>query len=244
MTTRYSAKALVFKKTDINESDRVFSAFTEEFGRLDINAKAIRKIASKLKGGIDIFSLSEIEFIQGKNRKTLTDTVVAERFSEVKQNIEKLQTANNIAGLLDDFIKGEEKDINIFDLIKDVFYKLNDEKLNSKKSFLVYYYFLWNLLSVLGYHPEVSKCNECSQKLNQENIYFSNKIGGAICAECASLTSDAKKINSDIVKILRLFLQKNWQIISRLRIDLTSQKIFQEVSDKYYSYVLSGTKTL
>ena len=71
MTLKYKTKALVFKKTDRNESDRVFSVFTENFGRLDIFAKAIRKNVSKLRSGIDIFFISDIEFIQGKNRKTL-----------------------------------------------------------------------------------------------------------------------------------------------------------------------------
>ena len=87
MTTRYKTRAFVFKKNDVNESDRVFSVFTDDFGRLDIFAKAIRKNVSKLRSGIDIFFFSEIEFIQGKNRKTLTDAVLKDKFNNSKLGI-------------------------------------------------------------------------------------------------------------------------------------------------------------
>lgn len=43
MTVHYKTKGFVFKKNDANESNRIFSIFTADFGRLDIFAKAIRK---------------------------------------------------------------------------------------------------------------------------------------------------------------------------------------------------------
>ncbi|OGZ91767.1 MAG: hypothetical protein A2599_01815 [Candidatus Staskawiczbacteria bacterium RIFOXYD1_FULL_39_28] len=72
MTTKHRTRGFVFKKTDVAEADRIFSVVTEDFGRLEIRGKAIRKINSKLRAGVDLFCFSEIEFIQGKNNKTLT----------------------------------------------------------------------------------------------------------------------------------------------------------------------------
>ncbi|MBU4204806.1 recombination protein O N-terminal domain-containing protein [Patescibacteria group bacterium] len=73
MALHYRTIGFVLKKNDIGEADRIFTVFTLDFGKVKISGKAIRKIASKLKGGIDVISLSEIEFIQGKAYKTLTD---------------------------------------------------------------------------------------------------------------------------------------------------------------------------
>ena len=83
MTTQYKTRAFVFKKNDRNESDRMFSVFTDEFGKLDIFAKAIRKINSKLRKDFDIFYFSDIEFVQGKNVKTLIDAARIKKFSEI-----------------------------------------------------------------------------------------------------------------------------------------------------------------
>lgn len=240
MTTRYKTRAFVFKKNDVNESDRSFSVFTDDFGRLDIYAKAIRKNISKLRSGIDIFFLSEIEFIQGKNKKTLTDAVVIEKFDNVAKDLEKFKTASRISGILDNFIKGEEKDGGIFNLLGEALRKLNEDNLNVNKCALVYIYFLWNALSVLGYRPEVQKCNACQQKLNPYNIYFSDKLGGVICNKCLGQDTLARKINSDIVKVLRLIFIRDWQVISRLKVESYSQKMLTEISENYYSYILSG----
>ncbi len=237
MTLKYKTKGFVFKKNNVNESDRIFSVFTHDFGRLDIFSKAIRKTVSKLRSGIDIFFMSEIEFIQGKNRKTLTDTAIIEKFDNIWQDLEKFKTANRIGEILDNFIKGEEKDEEIFILISEVM-----EKLNIQKPFretinqpIIFYYFLWNFFSIQGYRSEVQKCAGCHEKLNPYNIYFSGKEGGIICGNCAKSKKNCpepcRRINSDIVKILRLILSKDWQTLSKLKIEQSSQKLLSEVSE-------------
>ncbi len=235
MAIKYKSKAFVYKKSNVNEADKIFSVFTDNFGRLDIFAKAIRKINSKLRGGIDIFSLSEIEFIQGKSRKTLTDANIIKRFAAEPYSLEKNETAYKIAEVVDKYIKGQEKDSGLFNLLKESFLKLDGEELKDKKLVLVYYYFLWNALSLLGYRSEVNECARCSKKLMPSQLYFSGKHGGVICGECADKEKNepehCQKINADIVKILRIILLKDWATLSKLKIEDSTQKSLLEVSE-------------
>jgi DNA repair protein RecO (recombination protein O) len=228
MAVRYKTRGFVFKKEDRGESDRVFSIFTDDFGRLDIFAKAIRKNNSKLRGGIDNFFVSEIEFIQGKNKKTLTDAVAIKKFNTFSIDLEKFKTVNGIGEILENFIKGQEKDEKVFMLLWEVMEKINTQE---RRHPLIYYYFLWNTLSLLGYHPEVQNCASCHEKLTPYNIFFSNKCGGTICKKCLGQEDKAQEINSDVVKILRLILKKDWQIISKLKIKSDSQKLLTEISE-------------
>jgi len=246
MSVYYRTQGFIFKKKDILEADRVFSVFTYDFGRLEIFAKAIRKITSKLRGGIEIFSFSEIEFIQGKNRKTLTDTIAIEKFKNIMQNPEKLEISHKISDILDNFIKGQEKDELIFTLLKDTLNKLNDPKLQDFSIQLIYYYFFWNFLSITGYHPEIQKCAVCGSKLNPYILYFSNKDGGTICKNCSDSNMEAeraysepcRRVNSDVVKILRLILNKDWNILSKLKVEVSSQNLLKEISNDYCYYIL------
>ena len=240
MAVYYRTQGIIFKKQDRFEADRVFSIFTYDFGKLEIIARAIRKITSKLRGGIEIFSLSEIEFIQGKNRKTLTDTIAIERFSNIIQDPGRLEISYRISDILDNFIRGQEKDEFVFDLLKETLNKLNNPKLQILNIQLVYYYFLWNFLSAIGYRPEIQKCTACGVKLSPHVLYFSNKDGGLLCKNCSDSDIEAKKVNSDIVKILRLIFKKDWQILSKLKVDSFSQNLFKEISDNYYCYILSS----
>ena len=240
MTIRYKTQAFTFQKRDTNETDRIFSVFSGDYGRLDLFAKAIRKINSKLKGGINIFSLSDIEFIQGKNRKTLTDASMAEKFNNIINNPQKFNIAIKIGEVLDNFLKGEEKDGEIFSLLSEMFYELNNERTSDSKASFLYYYFLWNFLSLQGYRPEVINCADCRKKLLPCGISFSFKEGGILCEDCSKLDETAQKINSDIVKILRLIFKKDWLVISKLKVGVASRDLFEKSSDNYCLYILSG----
>jgi DNA repair protein RecO len=140
-----------------------------------------------------------------------------------------------MAEVLDKFIKGEEKDYNLFNLLNESFQKLDDCNLKKEKHMLVYYYFLWNAFSCLGYRSEVRRCASCSGKLISYQVYFSGKEGGIICKNCFEFKTKSsdyvKKINSDVVKILRIILSKEWQILSKLKIDPDTQKLLSDVSE-------------
>lgn len=236
MTTQYKTHGLVFKQEDGLESDRNFSIFTYDFGRLEVSGKAIRKITSKLRGNIELFSLSEVEFVQGKTKKILTDTLFLKKFKNIPQVPEKLSIAYNISNVLDIFLRGQQRDDKIWDLLIHVFEKLNSDLLQNKQCQLLYYYFVGNFIAILGYGLELSKCAVCGQDLNPENLYFSNREGGAMCGKCAGSHTDSVKITSATVKMLRLILKKDWQTLKRLKADAASQ-ISLEVLEEYVRYV-------
>lgn len=239
MAVRYKTKAFVFKKNDRLEADRLFSVFTENFGKIEVLGRAIRKIASKLRGGVEIFSLSEIEFIQGKNYKTLTDAILIKKFDNITKNQKKIEIADKIIDVLSSLINGQEKDEHIWGLLAETFERINDYSLPAARCPFAYYYFLWNFFSVLGYLPEIYKCAACRGELNSQEIYFSNKEGGIICSSCLNLYNDAQKISQDAVKVLRIILKKDWKVLSKLKIDDFSYDLFKKISDNYYCYLLS-----
>ena len=250
----YRTKGFIFKKTARFEADILFTIFTYDFVKIEVVGRAIRKITSKLRAGAELFYLSEIEFIQGKSYKTLTDSVVLEKFIGIREDIEKLKIAYQIAEVLDNLIKGEQKDGEIFDLLNELFIKLNTYQLTNLPTYqLFYYYFLWNLLSILGYQPELFKCVICQNPVDLYNrVYFSVKEGGVICSACAKSKKEVEEIDSDTVKILRIILPRtfsekkvrglkgDWQTVSKLKIGNTSQKLLKNITENYYFNLLRG----
>ncbi|GAI11232.1 unnamed protein product, partial [marine sediment metagenome] len=133
------------KKEGRGEADQLFSIFTKDFGKLEILGRAIRKITSKLRAGSDLFYLSEIEFIQGKTYKTLTDAILIDTFKKIRKDPERLNLICQIADALDSLLGWEQRDSAIWELLNESFQRLNNLKLE-----IVYYFFLWNLFSILG----------------------------------------------------------------------------------------------
>lgn len=238
MKTHYKTQGFVFKQEDRLETDRVFSIFTLNFGRVEIFGKAIRKIASKLRGGIEMFSLSEIEFIQGEKKKTLTDAISIEKFKHIQQVPEKFEIAYTISNVVDSFIKGEQEDQVMFGLLRETFHKLNTASSHAQ-CLLIYFYFFWNFTSILGYGLELSRCAVCEGKLDPDTLYFSNKEGGVICKNCHIIKKDSLAITPDVIKVLRLLLKKDWEVILKLKFENTTKYSLQKISDEYYHYLVN-----
>ncbi len=236
MFVHYRTQGIIFRKVDRKEADQLFSVYTKDFGRLEILAKAIRKMTSKLKSGIEIFYLSEIEFIQGKNYKTLTDAIAIEKFKNLREDLKRLDITHSIRQVLDDLIKGQESDENIWNLLLEVFRKLDDRSFKNTR--IIYYYFLWKFLSVLGYRPDLYNCLACEEKLKPESIYFSPKKQGIICKNCLSKDKSDILVSPETIKIIRFISEKKLEVISRLKINDKDLKDLEEFSKHYLSFIL------
>ncbi len=209
MAIHYRTRGFVIKKTVRGEADQVFTIYTENFGKLEISGKAVRKIKSKLRGGIELFYLSEIEFIHGKKIKTLTDAIAIDIFPNIRKKLKKLAAASKIAENLNDLVRGQEPDKEIWELLSETLNRLDAEHKARNARDIIYYYFLWNLFSILGYRPEFKDC-----------------------------LMNGQKIEGDIVKILKLILRKDWPILSRLKIEPFHQKLLKSVSRDYLNEIL------
>lgn len=238
MFVHYRTLGLILAKEDRGEADQLFKIYTKDFGKLEILGKAIRKISSKLRSGAEMFYLSEIEFIQGKIYKTLTDAILIEKFQNLRKDLERLDTAQKISEDLDNFVKGGEPDEKIWQLLIETFEKLNNYPLSAIHCLLLYYYFFWNLLSILGYRPELYNCLFCQKRLKPEKLYFSFKDGGVICQNCfKKVKSDIIEINPDTVKVLRIILKKGSDFVFKIKIEKHHLKVLKIVSEKYYFYL-------
>jgi len=245
MFTHYRAQGIIIKKEDRGEADQLFTIYTKDFGKLEILGRAIRKIKSKLRAGAELFYFSEIEFIQGKAYKTLTDAILIEKFKNIRKDLERLAIAYQISEVLDNLVKGQEPDKDIWNLLNEAFIKLNNLQLTTYNLQLIYCYFLWNLFSLLGFKPELSTCPICRGKLLPETFYFVPKEGGVVCWRCLKKLSPeekerVKEISVVTVKILRIFLSNNWEILPRLKIIKEERKNLKEISELYLTFLKEG----
>ena len=242
MFLNYRTKGFIFKKEDRGEADQLFTIYTKDFGKLEILGKAIRKISSKLRSGAETFYLSEIEFIQGKTYKTLTDAILVEKFKNLRKDLKRLPIAYKISEILDNLVRGQEADEKIWYLLNETFNKLNNcQIVKLSNCQLLYYYFLWSLLSILGYKPELYNCSLCQKKLIPEKLYFNPKEGGIICQNCFKKLKSGKEVKPEIVKILRIMLEKNWITLSKLKIEKLYLKSLAEIAKECYSYIRNNS---
>lgn len=239
MKTHFRTKGIFLKENPHREADYFFTIYTKEYGIISVLGKSIRKINSKLRGGAQLFYLSEVEFIEGSNYKILIDSSSISRFKNILNDLNRLGVAYRISEVAINFLREEEEDKALWDLFIQSFNGLNNKKINPN---ILFFFFLWNFLSLLGYRPQLKNCPRCGKKLKPEGLVFNFKAGGVVCKECSGKIEKEIKIDKNLVKIIRLFLKRNLKMLSHINIPEKHLDSLEEISKKYYLYILESTK--
>ncbi|MBR0480607.1 DNA repair protein RecO [Candidatus Saccharibacteria bacterium] len=88
--------AIVLRRTNLGEADRLIDFLTPS-GRISALAKAVRKEKSRLAGGVELFSISEIQVHHSvkTGRYTLTSAKMQKFYRHILENLNKLELASN-----------------------------------------------------------------------------------------------------------------------------------------------------
>ncbi len=87
-------KAIVLRRTNYGESDRILNILTPE-GKLSALAKGVRKEKSRLAGGIELFSVADIVVHQGRsNLGVLTSAKMLTFYSNIIADLSRLTFAS------------------------------------------------------------------------------------------------------------------------------------------------------
>jgi DNA repair protein RecO len=152
----YRTKGFILDKKDRGEADQMLLVFTEDFGFIFVLAKSIRKIGSKLRPGAEIFCFSEIEFVQGKSGKILTDASLIKKFKKLRESPMKFILAKKMSDILRSAVIDQEKDKSVWNLVG--YFLTATEKANSViDASSIYYSFLCELFYALGYGADFRK---------------------------------------------------------------------------------------
>jgi len=119
----YTTDGIVLNVWPKNESDRIYSILTRDFGLIRARALGVRKEASKLRGSLEPFCLSKVSLVRGKEywRTTSAESVQSISFSPA--------IARPLV-LLSKLVQGESPNPELFDTVsKALISKGPDEEL-------------------------------------------------------------------------------------------------------------------
>lgn len=75
----YQTNAIVLKRENIFEADRLYHLYTEDFGRIKAVAGSVRKINAKLSGHLEPFNLVWVELMTKKNGDLFITTALSHK---------------------------------------------------------------------------------------------------------------------------------------------------------------------
>lgn len=162
----------MLRKKDFGEADRLFTIFTEKFGKINAVAQGVRHLKSKLRYNLETFSLSRLGLIAGKSAQGGWRIVDAEEIDSHKNLLSKpenLSVLSRAAGVADRMVQGEEKNIFLWNKTKEFFRVLSAKQLDKKELRNLEIKFLFDILKNLGY------IDIQNYKTNKEAVFAINK---------------------------------------------------------------------
>lgn len=121
----YKTAGIIIKRSNLGEFDRLLTIYTQEFGKILVKGKAIRKNYSKLRGHLELFLQSHLLIAPSKSLDVITGAETIERFSYLHRQLPSLSAAYYLSELVDQGIAGPEKNDQIWQLILSGFRNLN-----------------------------------------------------------------------------------------------------------------------
>jgi DNA repair protein RecO (recombination protein O) len=185
---------IVLARTDYGEADRILTLITPDYGKLHLMAKGVRRIKSKMAGGIELFSVSNISFVQGRgDMGTLTSTRLAKHYGNIVKDLDRTMLTYELIKKLNK-ITEDQTESEYFELLKITFESLDD---NTLPLSLINFWFSCQLLKLSGHTPNLLT-DQTGQKLQPGEMYgFDFDAMGF-----ASQTNG--KFGQDQIKFLRL----------------------------------------
>ena len=125
-------KGLVIKKIDFGEGDRIITVFSENFGKIDLLVKGIRKSKKRDQSSVDLLTLSNFTFYKKGDNFILNTIDSIEFFYDLKKNIEKLEIVSYILSVINEVVLPGERKKEFFQRIeKALYFIIKNENYNN-----------------------------------------------------------------------------------------------------------------
>jgi DNA repair protein RecO (recombination protein O) len=235
----YSTEAIILKRTDLGEADRIVTLFTPSKGKYHAIAKGTRRPVSKLAGHLELLSRSQLQLALGRNLDIVTQAEGRENFLHLRSDLWHMTCGFYLAELVDRFVEDSTPHLDIYSLLLETLRYLDadataleqqrtngtlpaevqaDEDGHTK---LLLRYFELHLLSSVGYEPSLQNCAHCGNELLPEENGFKASLGGVLCPQCSRFWE--RRLSLNALKVLRFLQRSKWIEASRLRLDAQLQ---------------------
>ena len=209
----YRDHAVVLRKVDYGEADRIFTLLTRDHGKVGAIAKAARKPESKLGPSLELYGHVDVLLARGRGELDVVAQVSRLPGYRIEGSVELMAHAALIAELAERVCEDRHPIDGVYELTVSSLGELAHETDPRRASA----WFLMTALDLLGYAPQLLDCASCSRPLAARPAPFSAEAGGFLCERCALPVMDPVPLAA--IKVLRLMASGDSATYRRLKLD-------------------------
>jgi DNA repair protein RecO (recombination protein O) len=226
----YRTEAVVIRRSDFGEADRLLTLFSADRGKTRAIAKGARKPQSRKTGHVELFMRSKFLVAEGRDLDIVTQAETVETYAALREDLVRATYAGYAVELLDRFTVDDDPHRDIYDLLTLALETLaaTDDPL------LLARYYELRLLSLTGFQPRLFNCVSCGEAISEQDQFFSAELGGLLCPACGHVDPRAQPITAAAIKVMRYLQTRPWPTVSQLRL---RPAVLHEIERVLYDYL-------
>ena len=231
----YRTRAVILRRRNYGDADRILTVFTPSFGKRFFIAKGTRKTASRKAGHLELFNHANLLLAQARTWDIITESVTVESFLGLRADLDSISQAAYICELVDAFSGEDDENRPLWDLL---LFSLRELDAKTKDGALLLRWFELKLLALMGFQLQMFGCLGCGEALRAVKNYLHLQAGGVYCPGCGQTLKGAEPIAPQILKILRHLTRVEWPEVRHVQLRQATARAVEEVLQRYLVIVL------
>ena len=145
----YTTHAVVLKRRNVGEADRVVTIFSKEYGRMKVIAKGVRRVHSRRAPYLEVFSHVTLILHKGKTWDSISEATPIHAFPLLRESLSKISEGYYLCELVDALTPERQEHRDVYTLLLEAMMTLN--KISKINPVEVSGLFALELLRSLGY---------------------------------------------------------------------------------------------
>src|SRR5437660_169653 len=197
----YQTDAIVLRRLDYGEADRIVTLLTREYGKLAAIAKGARRGKARAASSLDLFARSRMMLAKGRNLDVVAQVEHRGDVRHISGDLERTAYACLVSEVVDKVLEDRHPVDDVFNLVVETLDRLNSMDRSPRADAA---WFVMRILDQLGYLPQLSDCPGCGRALPESPAWFSPLLGGVLCQTCGSHDQAGSPLSVNGLKVLRL----------------------------------------
>lgn len=200
-------KAVILRRTNYGEADRILQLLTPEYGKISVIAKGARREKSKLAGGIELFAVSDVSVRQGRgDMGTLTGAKLEVYFEHIIEDYDRMQLGYEAIKQVNRASETVTEPA-FYELLVTTFAALNDMSIRPE---LIEIWFRLQLSILLGLGLNLTTDTN-GMKLVEDSQYEFDEV------DMAFAYVPNGRFTTDHIKLLRLLSARNPRVAAQVK---------------------------
>jgi DNA repair protein RecO (recombination protein O) len=188
--------AIVLHAFDYRETSRIVRLATRESGVISAIAKGAKRPKSRFGQGLDLFTSGTAQLVmhQSRDLHTLAGFDASRARPALADSLRRFGAAAAVAEICLRF--GTEATAGVHDALAAGFDRIaaSDDAGVASAALAT----AWRIVGELGFAPSLDSCAHCHRELApDEEVRFSHRSGGAVCASCRNLVPGARALPAE-----------------------------------------------